>query len=111
MNHVHEIDEQSFEAEVIGSDVPVLVDFTATWCAPCRALTPILHKIAAEGAGRLKVATIDGDECASIATRFGVRGFPTVIAFVGGKEVARHVGVTSKEKLLKMIEARELRSA
>jgi thioredoxin 1 len=97
------ITEQTFEAEVLNSKVPVLLDFTATWCSPCRALTPILHKIAAEGAGRIKVAAVDGDDNPELATRLGVRGFPTIIAFVGGKEVARQVGLASKERIVKMI--------
>lgn len=105
INPIHEITDQNFEAEVLASTVPVLVDFTATWCSPCRALAPILHKLAAEGAGRLKVGSIDGDENPAICARFGIKGFPTVIAFAGGREVARHVGLTSKEKLLKMVEA------
>lgn len=101
---VHEITGQNFEAEVLGAAVPVLVDFTAAWCTPCRALEPILHKVAVEGAGRLKVATVDGGEHPELAARFGVRGFPTVIAFAGGREVARHLGLTTKEKLLRLVE-------
>src|SRR5690349_17729899 len=97
------ITERTFEAEVLRASVPVLLDFTATWCSPCRALTPILHKIAAEGAGRIKVVAVDGDDNPELATRLGVRGFPTIIAFVDGKEVARQVGLASKEKIAKMI--------
>ncbi|WP_437680220.1 thioredoxin family protein [Sorangium sp. So ce131] len=104
---IQEINEQSFEAEVLQAGVPVLVDFTAAWCPPCRALAPILHKLAEEGAGRLKVVAVDGDRCPSLARRFGIRGLPTVIAFAGGKEVARHVGLTTREKLLKLLGGRE----
>lgn len=111
---VRSVTAQTFEAEVASAAVPVLVDFTATWCPPCRVLAPILHAIAAEGAGRLKVVEVNGDDEPGLAVRFGIRGFPTVIAFVGGKEVARHVGVTNRDKLLQMIRAHlppgELRS-
>jgi thioredoxin 1 len=100
------ITEQTFDAEVLAADLPVLIDFTTAWCPPCRALAPILHKVAAEQAGRLKVVTVDGDAEAALAARLRVKGFPTVIAFAGGKEVARHVGLTTKEKLLKLLEAR-----
>ena len=101
--NVHELTSRNFEQEVLAADVPVLVDFTAPWCAPCRALTPILREIAVEGAGRFRVATVDGDACPDIATRFGVKAFPTIIAFRGGKEIARQVGLTSRERLLKMV--------
>jgi thioredoxin 1 len=103
---VRAITDETFDAEVLDAKVPVLVDFTAAWCSPCRALTPILHTLAAEQAGRLTVATVDGDEETALAARFRIKALPTVIAFAGGKEVARHVGLTTKEKLLKMVEAR-----
>jgi len=102
---VRSVTEQTFEAEVATAAVPVLVDFTATWCPPCRQLTPILHAIAAESAGRLKVVEVNGDDQPRLAARFGIRAFPTVIAFAGGKEVARHVGLTTREKLLQMVGA------
>ncbi|WP_437970104.1 thioredoxin family protein [Sorangium sp. So ce260] len=107
-NPVHEINESDFDAEVLEAGVPVLVDFTAAWCPPCRALAPILQRLAEEGAGRLKVVAVDGDRSPALARRFGIRGLPTVVAFAGGREVARHVGLTTKEKLLKLIEGREL---
>ncbi|KYF73017.1 thioredoxin family protein [Sorangium cellulosum] len=110
-NPVHEIDELRFDAEVLEAGVPVLVEFTATWCPPCRALAPILHKLAEEGAGRLKVVAVDGDRSPALARRFNVRAFPTVIALDAGKEVARHVGLTTKEKLLKLVEGRGLSGA
>lgn len=108
---VHEINELDFDAEVLEAGVPVLVDFTAQWCPPCRALAPILHRLAEEGAGRLKVVAVDGDRSPALARRFGIRGLPTVVAFAGGREVARHVGLTTKEKLLKLVEGRELPAA
>ncbi|XYI01035.1 thioredoxin family protein [Sorangium sp. So ce1128] len=110
-NAVHEIDDLNFDAEVLEAGVPVLVEFTATWCPPCRALAPILHRLAEEGAGRLKVVAVDGDRCPALARRFNVRAFPTVVALEAGKEVARHVGLTTKEKLLKLVEGRGLPGA
>ena len=108
MSHpsVPSIDEQQFSAEVLASKIPVLVDFTAPWCSPCRALAPILEDLAHTHAGRLKIVKIDGDENPSLAARLGVRGFPTVVAFHGGEEIARQVGLARKERLLKLVEGR-----
>jgi thioredoxin 1 len=102
---VRAVTEQTFEAEILAARVPVLVDFTTTWCPPCRALAPILHKLAEEGAGRFSVRTVDGDGESALAARLGVKAFPTVVAFAGGQEVGRHVGLTSREKLLRLIAA------
>ena len=104
--HLPAITAQTFDAEVLAAELPVLVDVTGRWCPPCRALAPILHTLAAENAGRLKVATVDGDAESALAARLRVTALPTVIAFAGGKELARHVGLTTKEKLLKLLEPR-----
>jgi thioredoxin 1 len=101
---VRPLNAQSFEAEVLASKVPVLVDFTATWCGPCKALAPILHRLAEDHAGRIEVRTVDGDEQASLAARLRIKAVPTVVAFAGGAEVGRHVGVTTREKLLRLVE-------
>jgi thioredoxin 1 len=103
MNPLPELTTQNFDHEVLEADVPVLVDFTAPWCAPCRALTPILHALATEGADRLRVATVDGDAYPDIAARFRVKAFPTVIAFHRGKEIGRQVGLASKERFAKLL--------
>ncbi len=102
-DHVRAVTDQSFEAEVLSAALPVLVDFTATWCPPCRALEPILHALAAANAGRLQVRTVDGDEQAQLAARYRIKAFPTVIAFAGGKEVGRHVGLTTGARLLALV--------
>jgi thioredoxin 1 len=102
-NEIHAITEEDFDAEVLGSSVPVLVDFVTPWCAPCRALAPIVQRLAAEAGGRFRVATVSADECPALAARLAVKAFPTVIVFAGGKERSRHVGTTHREKLLAMV--------
>jgi thioredoxin 1 len=102
-DHVRTLTTRNFDAEVLGSPVPVLVDFSTAWCGPCKRLSPIMHKLAEEQAGKLTVGMVDGDDEAEIATRFGVRAYPTIIAFSGGKEVARHVGLTTREKILALV--------
>jgi thioredoxin 1 len=97
----------NFDAEVLAAPVPVLVDFTARWCSPCRALEPILEQVAREGRGRRLVVAVDGEESPDLATRFGVRGFPTLLVFSAGKEVARRVGLCSMQHVLAMLQAHE----
>ena len=104
-NHVRPVTEENFEAEVLESPVPVLVDFATAWCPPCRVIAPILQRLAAENEGRVRVASVDGDACPALAARFSVRGYPTVIAFAAGKEQARHLGTASREKLMQMVDA------
>lgn len=100
---VLEVDTAAFEAEVLCADGPVLVDFATPWCQPCRVLEPVLEGIARDHAGRIKVVRVDADASPELAARFGVRGFPTVIALEDGIERARHVGVTSATTLLRMV--------
>ncbi len=104
MSHLESIDESTFDARVLASEVPVLVDFTATWCAPCRALAPVLEAIARTEEGKVAVVAVDGDASPSLSNRYRVKSFPTVIAFARGKEVARVVGLTSRERLLGLLE-------
>jgi thioredoxin 1 len=104
-NNVRRITAENFQDEVLESPVPVLVDFDTAWCPPCRVLAPILERFAVENEGRVRVGAVAADECPSLAARFAVKGYPTVIAFAGGKERARHLGATRKEKLLQMVEA------
>ena len=100
---VIEVDDATFDEEVLRASVPVLVDFGATWCAPCRALHPIVQRIAAEHAGRIKVVTVDTDASPRTAARYGVRAVPTVLVFRAGERTASHLGVTSKEKLVALL--------
>jgi thioredoxin 1 len=100
---VLELTDSNFDAEVLKSTEPVLVDFTATWCGPCKALSPIVEKIAEESAGKYKVGKLDIDDAPGITQRYGIRGVPTVLVFKGGEKVDQHVGVTNRETLLKML--------
>jgi thioredoxin 1 len=101
--NVIEITDANFEAEVAKSPVPVLVDFSATWCGPCKQLAPIVEKIADENVGKFKVGAVDIDDSPGITQKFGVRGVPTVIVFKNGERVGQHVGLTNKETLLKLL--------
>lgn len=99
------VTEQTFAAEVLSSPLPVLLDFGAEWCAPCRALEPVLEKIAERHGDRVRVLAIDADECAAIAARYKVRALPTIVSFVGGQEHKRHTGSTSMDVLLGLLPA------
>ncbi len=100
---IQTVGDQNFEAEVISSDLPVLVDFGAVWCGPCKALEPTVAEIAGLYSGRLKVVKVDIDDSPSIAARFGIRGVPTVVVIKGGREVKRQVGNMPKSKLVDLI--------
>ena len=102
--NVVSISDGTFDKEVLKSDSPVLVDFTATWCGPCRQLAPIVDKIADENVGKYKVAKVDIDECPAIASKYRIKGVPTVMVFKGGEVKGQHVGVTNKETLIKLLE-------
>ncbi len=93
---------QNFEAEVIASDKPVLIDFWASWCGPCRMLSPVVDEIAAERAD-VKVCKINVDDEPDLAGRFGVMSIPTLLVFVGGQLRNKSVGVVPKEKILSML--------
>jgi len=104
-SNVINVSDSNFDAEVLKSDSPVLVDFTATWCGPCKQLAPVVEKIADENVGKYRVVKVDIDDCPSVTQKYGVRGVPTVMVFKGGEKKAQHVGVTNKETLLKLLEA------
>jgi thioredoxin 1 len=102
--NVIELTDSNFDSEVLESQQPVLVDFTATWCGPCKALAPVVQKIADETAGKYKIGKLDIDDAPGVAQKYGIRGVPTLIVFKAGQKVHQHVGVTNKETLLKMLE-------
>jgi thioredoxin 1 len=103
--NVLEINDANFEQEVLKSDLPFLLDFGAVWCQPCKALAPIVEKLADENLGKFKVGKIDIDDSPEIAKKYGIRGVPTVIVFKGGAESGRHSGMTGgvKDTLLKLV--------
>jgi thioredoxin 1 len=90
--HVTDITDDNFDAEVLRSDLPVLIDFWATWCAPCKAIAPFVDQLATDHGGRLKVVKVDVQRHRKTAMHFGVTNIPTLIVVKGGKEVARQVG-------------------
>ncbi len=94
--------KENFEKEVINSDVPVLVDFWATWCGPCRMIAPTLEEIAKEFDGKVKVGKINVDEQMELAVRFKIDVIPTLIYFVNGEITNKSIGVKTKEEIIKM---------
>jgi len=94
-----EVNENNFQQEVLESSIPVLVDFWASWCMPCRMLAPIIEKLAEENQGKLKVCKLNTEENRNIAAQYGIQGIPTLIIFKEGKEIGRTVGALPKEKL------------
>ncbi len=101
--NVLEINDLNFETEVLKSAEPFLLDFSATWCGPCKALSPIVDKLADEYKGKVRVGKLDIDDSPGVTTKFGIRGVPTILVFKGGQEAGRHVGVTNKETLVKLL--------
>jgi len=100
-----ELDETNFETEVLKSNQPVLVDFWAEWCGPCKMLAPVLEQIAAEQAGRLKVTKVNVDANPELAARYGVQSIPTLLYFAGGELRLQTVGTVSKKRIVDNLEA------
>jgi thioredoxin 1 len=96
---IKNVSDASFDADVINSSQPVLVDYWAAWCGPCKMIAPILEEIASEYAGRLTVAKLNVDENQDTATKYGIRGIPTLMLFKDGQATATKVGALSKSQL------------
>ncbi|MDG1462862.1 MAG: thioredoxin TrxA [Gammaproteobacteria bacterium] len=98
------VSDDNFQADVIQSDVPVLVDFWAEWCSPCKMIAPILEELAPEYEGRLNIAKIDVDANPKVPQQFGIRSIPTLILFKNGVVEAQQVGAVSKKQLAAFLE-------
>ena len=102
--NIVEVTDANFQTEILQSKVPVLVDFWAAWCAPCRMLAPTVDAVAEKYATSARVVKLNVDDNPSISQRYGIKGIPTLILFKGGKEEERVVGATSKEAISRMID-------
>ncbi|MBQ1960360.1 MAG: thioredoxin [Akkermansia sp.] len=100
-----QITESNFEAEVLSSPVPVVVDFWATWCGPCKMISPIVDQVAKEVAGVAKVGKVNVDEASALATRYNIRSIPTLLFFKNGEVVDTIMGATSKDNILARLKA------
>jgi thioredoxin 1 len=98
------VNDKNFESEVLKSDLPVLVDFWATWCGPCRSISPIVEELAKEFSGKIKVTKLNVDESPATPSQYGVRGIPTLILFKGGKILDQIVGAVPKARLKALVE-------
>ena len=104
MGQVVVLTDSNFDEEVINSSTPVLVDFWAEWCQPCRMISPVVEEIAGEFAGKVKVGKVNVDQNQTTAGKFGITSIPTLLFFKGGEPVDRVVGLQSKDQLVKIID-------
>ena len=104
MSNLLKISDDSFDTQVIASNEPVLIDYWAEWCGPCKMIAPVLEEIAPEYEGRLKIAKLNIDENAGTPSKYGVRGIPTLMIFKNGEVAATKVGALSKSQLITFID-------
>lgn len=104
---INQVNDTNFERDVLQASQPVLVDFWAEWCAPCRMLAPVIEAVAEKYADTARVVKLNVDENPSISQRYGIKGIPTLILFKDGREEERIVGATSKESIARLIEKRQ----
>jgi thioredoxin 1 len=104
-DNIKHVTDESFEPEVLKSDVPVLVDYWADWCGPCKAIAPVLEEVAKDYAGKLKVAKLNVDENQEVPKKYGIRGIPTLMLFKNGNIEAQKVGALSKSQLTAFLDS------
>ena len=104
-SNINPVTDDTFEPEVLNSDLPVLVDYWAEWCGPCKSIAPILDEVAQEYGGRLKVAKMNVDENQQVPAKFGIRGIPTLMLFKNGNLEATKVGALSKSQLTAFLDS------
>lgn len=102
---VQHFTDDSFKTDVLESDVPTLVDFTAAWCGPCKMLAPVVEELANEYSGRVNIGKVDVDECPNTAMRFGIRSVPTLLFFRNGEVVDKVQGAVGRDALVGKLEA------
>jgi thioredoxin 1 len=100
MAEILKLNETAFETEVLKSTLPVMVDFTAVWCGPCKMLDPVINQLSQDWRGKVKFVKLDVDDNSNLAVQYGVMGVPTLILFVGGKVVQRQSGYQPKDRII-----------
>ena len=105
MSDINHVSDDTFESEVLNSDIPVLVDYWAEWCGPCKVIAPVLEEIASEYGGRMKVCKLDIDENEDTPPKYGIRGIPTLMLFKNGAVEATKVGALSKSQLTAFLDS------